>query len=117
MSAQDVLNQLALLDEMGRVRARQLKSHAQMLVNLSSLSVLPQQPPENPHPPEPHDFGGHSSFRSTLSFTVSSVSSKSLGSVEIPRSGARVHDGGFDNAATSVSKDHRRPTKLTCDHL
>ena len=94
-------------------------NNPQVFVDLSSLSVLLEQSPENPHSPEPHDFRGHPSFGGTLSFTGTSVSSESLGGVQVPRSGARVHDGGFDDAATwSAGTILSSPLGgPTCDHL
>jgi hypothetical protein len=72
-----------------------------VLVDLSTLSVLPQQSSEDSHASEPLHLGGHSGLGGTLSFTGTGVSTQSLGGVEFPCSGSRVHDGGLDDAAWS----------------
>ena len=68
-----------------------------MLVNLSSLSVLPQEPPENPHSAQPHDLGRHPRLTRTLSLSGTRVPSLPLGSLHVPNSSTRVDDGRLDN--------------------
>ena len=93
------------------------ESYSQMLVDLSSLPVLFQESPENPHSPQPLDLGGHTGLGGTLSFTESSVSSESLGSLEFPGTGTRVDDGGFDDtAACKHTAEIAGVGALTCDH-
>ena len=78
-----------------------------MLVDFASLAVLPQQPSQDSHPSEPLDFGGHTSLGGTLAFTVAGVTTETLGGVEVPRAGARVDDGGLDDAGMSVGSSHQ----------
>lgn len=70
----------------------------QVLVDLSALSVLSQQSSEDSHSSEPLGLGGHSGLGGTLSLTGTSVSTKSLGGVELSSSGSRVDDGGLEDA-------------------
>lgn len=69
-----------------------------MLVNLPTLTVLPQESPEHPHPPQPHHFRGHTSFGGTLAFTVTGVSTETFGGEGVASTGAGVEDGGLDDA-------------------
>lgn len=56
------------------------KVHSQMLVNLTCISVLPQQSPEYPLSSHPLHLCRHTSLSSTLSLTGTSVPSLPLGS-------------------------------------
>lgn len=68
-----------------------------MLVNLASLPVLPQEPPEDPHPSQPHDLGRHPRLGRTLPLTRPRVPSLPLGSLHVPNPGTGVDDGGLDD--------------------
>jgi hypothetical protein len=68
-----------------------------VLVDLSSLPVLPQEPPEDPHSAQPHDLGGHTGLSSTLPLSGTGVPSLPLGGVHVPNPGPRVDDGGLDD--------------------
>ncbi len=71
-----------------------------MLVNLSSLTVLPQQPPQNSHPPQPLNLGWHTSLSGTLSLTGTGVTTLSLGGEEVTGTSTRVDDGWLDDDVT-----------------
>ena len=74
--------------------------HSQVLVNLSSLTVLPQQPPKHALPPHPLHLRRHTSLGGTLPLSVSSVTALALRSMEITGSCTRVDSGGLnDNTA------------------
>lgn len=75
-----------------------------MLVDLSSLSVLPQQPTQNPLSPHPLNFGRHPSLCGTLPLTRAGMSTLALSSEEIPSSGTRVDGGGFDDDSTVLDE-------------
>ena len=68
-----------------------------MLVNLASLSVLPQQPPQHSLSPHPKHLGGHASLRSTLSFTSTGVATLSLSSQEVVCARAGVDNTRLDD--------------------
>lgn len=90
------------------------KPHSQVLVDLSTLSVLSQQTSQNSHPSQPLDFGGHSSLGGTPSLTGTGVSTESLSGVELPCSGSRVDDGGFDDAGKESADGDKR---LSMTHM
>ena len=71
--------------------------YAQVLVDLAGLSVLPQQPSENPLATHPLNLAGHTSLSSTLSFTGAGVTTLALRREEIASAGARVDGGGLDD--------------------
>lgn len=72
----------------------------QVLVDLSGLSVLPEQSPKHSLSPHPLDFGWHPGVGGTLPLTGAGVSSLTLGGKEIAGPGSRVDDGGLnDNVA------------------
>jgi hypothetical protein len=79
------------------------KRYSQVLVNLSTFPVLPQQSPQNPHPPQPHNLGWHPRLCCTLPFTVSSVSTQSFSSEGITSSSSRVDNSGFDDTTHSFT--------------
>lgn len=68
-----------------------------MLVNLASLPVLPQEPPEDPHPSQPHDLGRHPRLGRTLPLTRPRVPSLPLGSLHVPDPSTGVDDGRLDD--------------------
>lgn len=67
------------------------KHNEQVFVDLASLSVLSQQPPQHPLSSHPQYFGGHPSLARTLPLTGASMSPLSLCGQKSLRSGARVH--------------------------
>ena len=71
--------------------------NSQVLVDLSSLPVFPEQPPQHPLSPHPQNLGGHTGLSSTLSLTRASVATLSLGSEELACASAGVDGGGFDD--------------------
>lgn len=74
--------------------------YSQVLVDLSGLSVLPEQSPKHSLSPHPLDFGWHPGVGGTLPLTGAGVSSLTLGGKEIAGPGSRVDDGGLnDNVA------------------
>ena len=76
----------------------------QVLVDLSSLSVLPQQPPEHPLSPHPLNFGWHPGVGGTLPLTGTGVSSLTLGGKEIAGPGSRVDDGWLNDNMTVLDE-------------
>ena len=76
--------------------------YLQVLVDLSTLSVLPQESSENTHSSEPLNLGGHSGLGGTSSLTGTGVSTESLGGVVLPRSGSGVDGGGLDDAVRGI---------------
>lgn len=81
--------------------------HIHVLVDLAGLTVLLQQPPQNPHPSEPLDLGRHTGLGGTLSLTETSVSTGTLGGGVLPSTGTRVDDGGLNNAVNGGQHDAR----------
>jgi len=81
-----------------------VKRVVEMLVNLSSFSVFPQQPTQNPLPPHPLDFGRHPGLRGTLSLTGAGVTTFALSSKEIASSCTRMNCGGLDDDATVLDE-------------
>jgi len=79
--------------------------YSQVLVDLASLTVLPQQPPENSHAAEPLDFAGHTGLGGTSTLTGTAVSTESLGGVELPGTGSGVDDSGLDDAGWRMTSD------------
>lgn len=71
---------------------RQVELVVECAIDLSSLSVLPQQPPENPLPSDPEDLSGHATLAGTLSLTEAGVASTPLCFSVATSSGARMHD-------------------------
>ena len=86
---------------------REREIYLQMFVDFSTFTVLPQQPPEHSHSPQPLDFGRHPGLGGTLTFTVTSVSTKTLGGVGVPCTGTRVNDGGLDDTKMLSIYDDR----------
>ena len=73
---------------------------SQVFVNLSSLTVLPQQTPEHTLPPHPLHLRRHTCLGGTLPLSVSGVTTLALRGMEIASSCTRVDSGGFnDNTA------------------
>ena len=68
---------------------------AQMLVDLASLPVLPQQAAEHALPPHPLDLRRHTGLGRTLALTRAGVATLALRGVEIARAGAGVDAGGL----------------------
>ena len=78
--------------------------HAQVFVDFSRLSVLPQQSPQDPLSPHPLHLGRHASFGGTLPLTRASVSSFALRSKEVAGTGTGVNGSGFDNDTAILDK-------------
>ena len=72
-------------------------SASHVLVNLASLPVLSEEPPEDPHAAQPHDLGRHPRLGRTLPLSGTGVPSLPLGGLHVPNSGTRVDDGGLDD--------------------
>ena len=92
----DVLHENALVLEDITLRFL-VQRVVQMLVNLASLSVLPQKSPQNTLATHPLHLRGHTSLRGTLPFTRTSVPTLPLGGKKLPRAGTGMHGGGLDN--------------------
>ena len=82
----------------------QRKEYSQMLIDLARLSVLPQQPAQNPLSPHPLDLCRHTSLGGTLPFSSSGMPALALGSKEIASAGARVDGCGFDDNRTVLDE-------------
>lgn len=72
-------------------------ANVHVLVNLASLPVLSEEPPEDPHSSQPHDLGGHPRLGRTLPLSGPGVSTLPLGGLHVPDTGSRVDDGGLDD--------------------
>ncbi len=68
-----------------------------MLIDFASLSVLPEQPPEDPLSPHPEHLGRHTRLGGTLPLSRASVASLSLRRQQIPCACPRVHGRGLDD--------------------
>lgn len=99
----DVLHQDTLVLESVTL-GLEVESVVHVLVDLAGLTVLLQQPPQNPHPSEPLDLGRHTGLGGTLSLTETSVSTGTLGGGVLPGTGTRVDDGGLDNDVTILEE-------------
>ena len=77
---------------------------SQVLVDLASLPVLPQQPTENPLPPHPLDLGGHTGVGGTLPLTGAGVATLALRGEEVPGACAGVDGGGLDDNAAVLDE-------------
>ena len=73
----------------------QRKEYSQMLIDLTRLPVLPQQPTQHPLSPHPKHLGGHTRLSGTLPLTRAGVATLALRGVEIARAGAGVDAGGL----------------------
>ena len=72
-----------------------VSSHVQMIVNLSLLSVLSQESPEDSLTSHPENFSGHPRFGGTLSLARTSVSSFGLGSLHVASACSGVNNLGL----------------------
>ena len=70
---------------------------SQMLVDLSSLPVLPQQTTQYPLSPHPQSLGGHTSLCRTLSLTRACVTALALSSKEFLCACSGVDSGRLDD--------------------
>ena len=77
---------------------------SQVLVDLASLPVLPQQPTENPLPPHPLNLRGHTSIGGTLPLTGAGVATLALRGEEVPGARTRVDGGGLDDNAAVLDE-------------
>ena len=68
-----------------------------MLVDLSRVSVLSEQPSEDPHSSHPLDLGRESRVGGTLPLSGSGVSSLALRGEEVSRARSRVDRGRLNN--------------------
>ena len=80
------------------------EAHSQMLVDLSSFPIFPQQPPQHPLSPHPLHLGRHTSIGGTFPLTSTGVPTLSLGGEEILGTSARVDGGGFDDDAAVLDE-------------
>ena len=77
---------------------------SQMLVDLSSLPVLPQQTTQYPLSPHPQSLGGHTSLCRTLSLTRAGVTTLALSSKEILCASSGVDDRRLDDNASILDE-------------
>lgn len=75
-----------------------------MLVDLSRLPVLPQQPAENTLSPHPLNLAGHPGLSSTLPLAGTGVTALALGGEEIAGTCAGVDGGGLDDNAAILDE-------------
>lgn len=76
---------------------RKTNGDSQMLIDLASLSVLPQQPSQDSLSSHPKHLRWHPSLTRTLSLTRTSVSSLALRRQQSPSASTRVYGRGFDD--------------------
>lgn len=72
------------------VRKKSWKRYVQMLVDLASLTVLPEQATQNTLAAHPLDLGRETSLGGTLTLTVTGVTADTLGGVQVTGALARV---------------------------
>ena len=77
---------------------------SQMLVDLSSLPVLPQQPTQHPLSPHPLHLGGHASLSGTLPLSGTGVTTLALSGEELLCARAGVDGGGLDDDAAVLDE-------------
>jgi len=99
----DVLHENALVLEDVTLRFL-VQRVVQVLVNLASLSVLPQESPQDALAAHPLHLCGHASLGGTLPLTGTSVPTLPLGGKEVPGAGARVDDSGLDDNPTVLDE-------------
>jgi len=92
----DVLHENTLVLENVTLRFL-VKDVVEMLIDLSSLPILSEQPPQHPLSPHPQNFARHPGLRGTLSLTRTGVTTLSLGGEELACASAGVDGGGFDD--------------------
>jgi hypothetical protein len=71
--------------------------NSQMLIDLSCLPVLSQQPPKNPLPAHPEHLGGHTRLGRTFPLSSTGVAALALGGEQIAGAGARVDRRRLDD--------------------
>jgi len=81
-----------------------VENMVEMFVDLASLPVLPQQPPQHSLSPHPQNLCWHSRFCSTFSFTRASMTTLPLCSKKVAGACSRVDSSGFDNNATILDE-------------
>jgi len=97
----DVLNQRSLVLE-GVTLAEVVEFVVQVLVDLAAGTVLDEEATEDTKTTHPDDLAWHTSVRSTLPLTETTVSTNSARSSEVPGARSRVHgDGLADDEAIS----------------
>jgi len=92
----DVLNQCSLVLESVTL-AQVVEFVVQVLVNLAAGSVLDEETAENTKTAHPDDLARHTSIRSTLSLTKTTVSTNSSCSCKLPSARSRVHGNGLSD--------------------
>jgi hypothetical protein len=76
----------------------------QVLVDLTSFSVLGQEATEDTHTAHPDNLARHTSVSSTLSLTVTHVATKTLGSSTLTDTETRVRDLRLADDETILNK-------------
>lgn len=75
-----------------------------MLIDLSRLPILPQQPTQHPLSPHPLNLGRHPGLSGTLPLTGTGVATLALRGKEIARASTRMDGGGLDNYAAVLDE-------------
>ena len=78
-------------------RGKSTIEYAQVLIDLASLPVFPEQSPEHTLAAHPKDLGGHTGLGGTLPLTDTGVTALALRSKEFEGALAGVDGGGLDD--------------------
>ena len=81
-----------------------IKWNAQVLVNLSRLTILSKQSPKNTLSSHPKDLSWHTSLCRTLPLSYASVTTFAFSSEEKEGASTRVDSCGLDDDATILDK-------------
>lgn len=95
----NVLNQCSLVLE-GVTLAQVVELVVQVLVDLAAGTILDEKTAENTETAHPDDLARHTSIRSTLPLTETTVSTNSSCSCEFPGARSRVHGDGLSDNET-----------------
>jgi hypothetical protein len=82
----------------------EVKLVIQVLVDLSSFSVLSQETTEDTHTTHPDNLAGHTGIGSTLSLTVTHVTTVALSSSTFKDTEARLSDLGLTDDQTILDE-------------
>lgn len=95
----DVLDELTLVLE-GVTLGEFVERVVEVLVEFSRVSVLGQETTEDTETSHPKNLGGHSGLGSTLSLTITSVSTGTLGGVKSSGTGSSLTKGWLGDDET-----------------
>jgi hypothetical protein len=82
----------------------EVKLVVQVLIDLTSFSVLGQETTEDTHTTHPDNLAGHTGVGSTLSLTVTHVTTVTLSSSTFENTETRLSDFGLTNDQTILDE-------------